>query len=56
VEFVVIDLSNANSVRSCAADVLKRHSLIDILVNAAGWNDIQLFTENRPDWSSKSAS
>jgi short-subunit dehydrogenase len=45
VEFVVIDLADANSVRRCAADVLKRHSRIDILVNAAGCNDIQPFME-----------
>ena len=50
VEFVVIDLANPNSVRRCAADVLKRHSRIDILVNAAGWNDIQPFMENPPDY------
>ena len=50
VEFVAIDLANANSVRRCAADVLKRHSRIDILVNAAGWNDIQPFMENPPDY------
>ena len=50
VEFVAIDLANPNSVRRCAADVLKRHSRIDILVNAAGWNDIQPFMENPPDY------
>jgi len=50
VEFVAVDLANANSVRRCAADVLKRHSRIDILVNAAGWNDIQPFMENPPDY------
>jgi 2-hydroxycyclohexanecarboxyl-CoA dehydrogenase len=50
VEFVAIDLANPNSVRRCAADVLKHHSRIDILVNAAGWNDIQPFMENPPDY------
>ncbi len=50
VEFVTIDLADQNSVRSCAADVLKRHPRIDILVNAAGWNDIQPFIENPPDY------
>src|SRR3974377_745862 len=50
VEFVAIDLPDANSVRRCAAEVLKRHPRIDILVNAAGWNDLQPFLENPPDY------
>jgi 2-hydroxycyclohexanecarboxyl-CoA dehydrogenase len=50
VEFVPVDLSDRSSIRRCAADVLKRHSRIDILVNAAGWNDIQPFVENSPDY------
>jgi 2-hydroxycyclohexanecarboxyl-CoA dehydrogenase len=29
---------------------LQRHSGIDILVNAAGWNDMQPFMENTPDY------
>ena len=50
VEFVKVDLSNAASIRECAADVLGKHPRIDILVNAAGWNDIQPFVENPPDY------
>jgi 2-hydroxycyclohexanecarboxyl-CoA dehydrogenase len=50
VEFAAIDLADARSVRSCAAEVLKRHPRIDVLVNAAGWNDIQPFMENPPDY------
>jgi 2-hydroxycyclohexanecarboxyl-CoA dehydrogenase len=50
VEFMAIDLAHPNSVRRCAAEVLKRHSRIDILINAAGWNDIQPFLENPPDY------
>jgi 2-hydroxycyclohexanecarboxyl-CoA dehydrogenase len=49
VEFVPIDLADSQSVRRCAADVLQRHSRIDILINAAGWNDLQPFMENAPD-------
>ncbi len=30
--------------------MLERHPRIDILVNAAGWNDIQPFMENTPDY------
>jgi len=50
VEFVAIDLADSNSVRRCAAEVVKRHPRIDILVNAAGWNDLQSFLENPPDY------
>jgi 2-hydroxycyclohexanecarboxyl-CoA dehydrogenase len=48
VEFVAIDLADSESIRRCASDVLKRHPQIDILINAAGWNDIQPFVENQP--------
>jgi 2-hydroxycyclohexanecarboxyl-CoA dehydrogenase len=30
--------------------VLGRHGRVDILVNAAGWNDFQLFLDNKPDF------
>lgn len=50
VEFTRVDLGDPASIRRCAADVLARHSRIDILVNAAGWNDIQPFVENPPDY------
>jgi 2-hydroxycyclohexanecarboxyl-CoA dehydrogenase len=50
VEFVAVDLADPASARRCAEEVLKRHSGIDILVNAAGWNDIQPFVENPSDY------
>jgi 2-hydroxycyclohexanecarboxyl-CoA dehydrogenase len=50
VEFVAMDLADSASVRRCAAEVLLRHSRIDILVNAAGWNDLEAFMENSPDY------
>lgn len=50
VEFVSVDLADARSARRCAAEVLARHPRVDILVNAAGWNDIQPFIENAPDY------
>jgi len=50
VEFVAVDLADSGSVRRCAAAVAERHPRIDILVNAAGWNDIEPFVENAPDY------
>jgi 2-hydroxycyclohexanecarboxyl-CoA dehydrogenase len=50
VDFVAVDLSDPISTRRCAAEALKRHPRLDILVNAAGWNDIQPFVENSPDY------
>ena len=50
VEFVHVDLSNSESIRQCATQVLDRHARVDILVNAAGWNDIQSFVDNQPGY------
>jgi len=50
VEYLSINLADPVSIRKSAAAVLKRHPRIDILVNAAGWNDIQPFVENPPDY------
>ncbi|MGA2893698.1 MAG: SDR family NAD(P)-dependent oxidoreductase [Xanthobacteraceae bacterium] len=50
VEYVSINLAESASIRSSAAAVLAKHPRIDVLVNAAGWNDIQSFVENSPDY------
>lgn len=50
VEAVRIDLADPKSTRRCAAEVLGRHSRIDVLVNGAGWGDIQPYIENAPDY------
>jgi 2-hydroxycyclohexanecarboxyl-CoA dehydrogenase len=50
VEAVGLDLAKPESTRKCAADVLAKHGRVDILVNAAGWNDIQNFMDNQPDY------
>jgi 2-hydroxycyclohexanecarboxyl-CoA dehydrogenase len=50
VEFVHVDLADTDSIRRCADEILKRHPRIDILVNAAGWNDIQPFVDNPPSY------
>lgn len=50
VNFHPIDLADPAAIRRSAADVLAKFPRIDILVNAAGWNDIQSFLENAPDY------
>lgn len=50
VEFVPVDLADSQVIRRAAAGLLERYPRIDILVNAAGWNDIQPFMENSPDY------
>ena len=50
VEYVHCDLSDPASIGRCASEVIARHRAIDILVNAAGWNDIQSFIDNSPSY------
>ena len=50
VEYAQINLADPATVRRSAAAILARHPRIDILVNAAGWNDIQPFVDNPPDY------
>ena len=50
VEYAPINLADSAAIRTCAAGILANHPRIDILVNAAGWNDIQPFIENAPDY------
>lgn len=49
VEAIGIDLADPKAARRCAAEVLKAHPRVDILVNAAGWGDIQPYMENTPE-------
>ncbi|MDH5311109.1 MAG: SDR family oxidoreductase [Gammaproteobacteria bacterium] len=50
VEAVEMDLADPASTRRSAAEVLKRHPRVDILVNGAGWGDIQPYIENSPEF------
>jgi 2-hydroxycyclohexanecarboxyl-CoA dehydrogenase len=50
VDFAAIDMSNSDSIRAGAAEVLKQYPRVDILVNAAGWGDIQPYMQNPPDF------
>jgi len=49
VDYAAVDLADRASISSCVADVLKRHPRIDILVNGAGWGEMQAFIENKPE-------
>jgi 2-hydroxycyclohexanecarboxyl-CoA dehydrogenase len=49
-EVVALDMADAKSVRRAAADVIARHQRVDVLVNAAGYGDIQPFIDNAPDY------
>ncbi len=50
VDFFAIDMSDSDSIRAAAAEVLKKYSRVDILVNGAGWGDIQPYIENSADF------
>jgi len=45
-----VDLADPKSIRRCADHVLSSHLRVDILINAAGWNDIQPFIDNATDY------
>lgn len=53
IEYAPLDLADPASIGACAADVLSRHGRVDILVNAAGWDRIQPFLENTPEFIDK---
>jgi 2-hydroxycyclohexanecarboxyl-CoA dehydrogenase len=50
IEYIPLDLAQVESVDECAATALRRHGRVDILVNAAGWDRIQPFLENTPEF------
>ena len=50
VDFVAMDLGNSESIRTAAAEVLKKYPRVDVLVNAAGWGDIQPYMQNTPEF------
>jgi 2-hydroxycyclohexanecarboxyl-CoA dehydrogenase len=50
VTFAQIDLADPKSILRCADHVLSSHHRVDILINAAGWNDVQPFMDNATDY------
>lgn len=53
IEFAAMDLADPATTRRRAAELLARHQRIDILVNAAGWGDMQPFIENNADYMNR---
>ncbi len=53
IEYEPIDMTDAASVRRCAAAVAARHPRLDILVNGAGFSVIHPFAETPPDYLDK---
>lgn len=50
VDFAAIDMGSSNSIRAGVAEVLSKYLRVDILVNGAGWGDIQPYIQNPPDF------
>ena len=48
-EFVALDLSASDRVRAAAATIIEMHPKLDILVNAAGYSEVEAFTQNKPE-------
>jgi 2-hydroxycyclohexanecarboxyl-CoA dehydrogenase len=53
VDFAAMDLGSSDSIRAAAAELLKKYPRVDVLVNAAGWGDVQPFMQNTPDFIDK---
>ena len=50
ITYASLDLADLASIDACAAAVLARFGCVDVLVNAAGWDRMQPFLENTPDF------
>ncbi|MBV7484864.1 SDR family NAD(P)-dependent oxidoreductase [Bordetella sp. BOR01] len=53
VEYFYLDLESRDSVLQAAAQVLEKHRNIDVIVNTAGWDRIQPFIDNTPEFIDK---
>ena len=53
VETVALDLADMDSVARCGAEVTRRFQRVDVLINAAGWDRIQPFVDNTPEFIEK---
>jgi 2-hydroxycyclohexanecarboxyl-CoA dehydrogenase len=53
VQFLKMDITSRESVEAAAAQVKAERGRLDVLVNAAGWDIIQPFMENTPEYWAK---
>lgn len=53
VGFAPLDVTDRDACDALAADVAARHGRLDVLVNAAGWDMIQPFVDNTPEYMDK---
>ncbi len=53
VEYIHVDLANFQSIQESARAIPAQHPQVDIIVNTAGWDRIQPFVENTPDFMDK---
>jgi 2-hydroxycyclohexanecarboxyl-CoA dehydrogenase len=49
-EYVKIDLASSDSIRASAAAIIEMHPKVDILVNAAGYSNLEPFANNKPGY------
>lgn len=50
VRFVALDVTDRDAAAAVAADIEGEHGRLDVLVNAAGWDKIQPFVDNTPEY------
>lgn len=53
IDFVAVDMGSSDSIRTAAAALLQKYPKIDVLVNGAGWGDIQPYMQNTPEFINK---
>ncbi len=52
-QFFKLDVTNEDSIKKAAANIEKEHGKLDIFVSAAGWDIIEPFMKNTPDYWEK---
>ncbi len=51
--FIKLDVMDSTSIENAAANIEKEHGKLDIFVSAAGWDTIEPFMKNTPDYWDK---
>ncbi len=53
IEYFYVDLADLASIQESSRAILAKHDHVDIIVNTAGWDRIQPFVENSPEFMDK---